>query len=119
MLAPVLIVQLIALGHNVRADDVAGGGGSDGNSGGFEPVAKAPHGVYALVMPDLIPGNGFPGMPGLSRFTWNFIAGCGPVYRPLASAVFIIAVIAEYKDGLRGGSDRINRYIDREYSTYG
>ena len=70
-------------------------------------------------MPDLIPGNGFPGMPGLSRFTWNFIAGCGPVYRPQSFAVFIIAVIAGYKDGLRGGSDRINRYIDREYSTYG
>ena len=84
LLASVLIVQLIVLGHNVRADDVAGGGGSDSNSGVFEPVAKATHGVYAFVMQDLIPGNGFPGMPGLSRFTWNF---CRRLWPRLPAAV--------------------------------
>ena len=119
LLALILIILLVVLGHNARADDVAAGEGSNGNGGRFEPVAKATHGVYSFAMPDFIPGSGFPGMPDLSRFTWNFIAGCGPVYRLLSFAIFVIAVISAYKYGLRGGSDRIDRFIDREYSTRG
>ena len=97
LLLLLLVVLLIILGHETRS--------SGGGVGGSSKIAMAFHAAYAFVLPDFMPGAGFPGLPDLSRIVFDFVFGCSFWLRVVALAAFIGGMVVAYRLGRKRGRD--------------
>ena len=91
-----VLASLIVLGHEART----GGGNS-----GLHQAALPVHAAYAFMLPDFIPGAGFPGMPDLFGGIRDFVLGCGIAYRLLLLAGFTVIAVQAYRVGRKHGRE--------------
>ena len=107
LLLLLLLVLLIILGHEARQNQTnwsnSTGSSNVGGTGPVERVAVATHTGYAFAAPDFMPGAEAPGLPDLSRLTWDFMWGCSTVLRLLVLVALPAAISVAYWLGYRAG----------------
>ena len=105
LLLLVLLALLVILGHEARHNETnrSSSGNNVSGTGPMERVAVATHTGYAFAAPDFMPGAEAPGLPDLSRLTWDFMWGCSTVLRLLVLVVLPAAISVAYWLGYRAG----------------
>lgn len=115
LLVALLLVTLVAVGHEAREREAGKAGTEPPARSPFEQAALSTQAGYAFMLPDFVPAADRPEATGtptaerptdLPRITRQFSSGCGAGQRMAAAVLLAVGMAAAYGLGRRSGRER-------------